>query len=173
MKINKNSKASGESKEETLKVTSLNRPEKKGGSTNEQTSSKSKLSEEDIKSFKEILLAKRQQLIGDMDHLTEEALKSRTESAGDISIMPLHMADIGSENYEQEFSLGLMESSKSVVKEIDEALERIKNGTYGICMGTGKLITKARLKLKPWAKYSMEYLRKNEEKHQPLRQIDE
>jgi RNA polymerase-binding protein DksA len=171
MKINKDGKALGEKNGEALKVTPLNRPGKKEG--NELTSIKSRLSAEDLKYFQELLLAKRQQLIGDMDHLTEEALKSRTESTGDITSMPLHMADIGSENYEQEFSLGLMENSRGVVKEIDEALERIKNGTYGICQGTGKPIAKARLKIKPWAKYSVEYLRKNETKSGPLKQIDE
>lgn len=173
MKNNKEGKVSGGKDGEALKVTPLNRPEKKDAGTKEPSTGKSKLNEEDIKYFRELLLTKRQQLIGDMDHLTEEALKSRTESTGDITSMPLHMADIGSENYEQEFSLGLMENSRGVVKEIDEALERIRNGTYGICQGNGKPITKARLKIKPWAKYSIEYLRKSEAKPGPLKQVEE
>jgi RNA polymerase-binding transcription factor DksA len=76
--------------------------------------------------------------------------------------MPNHMADLGTDNWEQEFNLGLMENQRQDLREIDDALERIANGTYGICLGTGKPITKARLRAKPWAKYCIEYARLRE-----------
>ncbi len=122
-----------------------------------------KLTPEDIEKFREMLLAKRQQLVGDVDNMTEDTLrKSRSDAAGDLSCMPIHMADIGSDNYEQEFTLGLIQNEQNLLKEIDEALERIAKGTFGICMATGKAIGKARLKLKPWAKYSIDYVRQTE-----------
>jgi RNA polymerase-binding transcription factor DksA len=71
--------------------------------------------------------------------------------------MPIHMADAGSDNYEIENTLGLMDSERKLVKEIDEALDRIENGTYAICQGNGKPIPKARLEAIPWAKYWAKY----------------
>jgi DnaK suppressor protein len=52
-----------------------------------------------------------------------------------------------------------MDSERKLLGEIDDALNRIANGTYGICEGTGKPITKARLEAQPWARYSIEYAR--------------
>ncbi len=73
--------------------------------------------------------------------------------------MPIHMADIGSDNFEQEFALGLMDSERKMVHEIDDALQRIEDGTYGICEATGKPIPKARLEAQPWARYCVEHAR--------------
>lgn len=120
--------------------------------------SPSGLSPKDIEMFRQMLLEKRAQLVGDVSKLRDEALsKSRQDASGDLSSMPLHMADLGTDNYEQEFTLGLIEDERALLREIDEALERIAKGTYGICLGTGKPIGKARLKAQPWAKYSYEY----------------
>ena len=53
----------------------------------------------------------RARLRGDVNQLADAALKkSRTEANGDLSSMPIHMADIGSDNFEQEFTLSLMEN---------------------------------------------------------------
>jgi len=89
----------------------------------------------------------------------ETLKKSRLDATGDLSSMPIHMADIGTDNYEQEFALGLMDSERKLLHEIDDALQRIEQGTYGICEGTGKPIPKARLKAQPWARYCVEYAR--------------
>lgn len=124
---------------------------------------KSPLTADEISEFREMLLAKRREILGDMGLLAGEALSSsRQDAAGDLSLMPNHMADLGSDNWEQEFTLGLLENQREILREIDEALERIDEGTYGVCLGTGKPITKARLKAKPWAKYCIEYARLRE-----------
>lgn len=120
---------------------------------------KSPLSPSELAEFRDMLLAKRRELLGDMGALSDEARSNRQDAAGDLSLMPNHMADLGSDNWEQEFTLGLLENQRQILREIDEALERIDNGTYGICLGTGKAITKARLRAKPWAKYCIEYAR--------------
>lgn len=113
-----------------------------------------------LKEMRQALLAKRQAILGDMNAMEAEALGiARHGAAGDLSNMPTHPADIGTDNYEQEFTLGLLESERILIMEIDEALERIDNGTYGICLGTGKGINKARLEARPWAKYCIEYAR--------------
>jgi DnaK suppressor protein len=110
--------------------------------------------------FKQMLLEKRREILRNVNEFEDEALKkSRLDAAGDLSSMPIHMADIGTDNYEQEFALGLMDSERKLLKEIDEALQRIEQKTYGICEGTGKPIPKARLEAQPWAKYCIEYAR--------------
>ncbi len=135
-----------------------------GKSTRKQTKPKSPLSRKELRHFREILLEKRNDLVGDLTGIEAGALRnSRQEGVGDLSNMPTHPADIGSDNYEQEFSLGLMESERQLLKEIDEALERIAENTYGICLGTGKPIPKPRLEARPWARYCIEYARKIEQ----------
>lgn len=124
---------------------------------------RTRLAPDEVAEFRELLLAKRKEIVGDMGSLTDGVLGSnRQEAAGDLSLMPNHMADLGSDNWEQEFNLGLMENQRQVLREIDEALERIENGTYGICVATGKPIAKVRLRATPWAKYCIEYARLRE-----------
>lgn len=118
----------------------------------------SNLSARDKEQFREMLLQKRAEILGDVSTLHSGALnKNRSEAAGDLSSMPIHMADLGTDNYEMEFTLGLIEGERAILTEIDEALERIQNGTYGLCLATGRPIGKARLRAKPWAKYCYEY----------------
>ncbi|MFC1677620.1 TraR/DksA family transcriptional regulator [Planctomycetota bacterium] len=125
---------------------------------------KTGLTKQEIERFKDLLLTKRREIVGDVNEIQDEALKkSRLEASGDLSSMPIHMADLGSDNYEQEFALELMDSERKLLQKIDEALDRIHKKTYGICQGTGKPIAKARLEAKPWARYSVEYARKQEQ----------
>jgi len=107
-----------------------------------------------------MLLEKRRGILRNVTEFEDEALrKSRQDATGDLSSMPIHMADLGTDNYEQEFALGLMDSERKLLREIDNALGRIENKTYGICEGTGKPISKARLEAQPWARYCVEYAR--------------
>ena len=116
------------------------------------------LTKVEIEEFRQLLLEKRAELVGDVNYIENEALrKSRGDAAGDLSSMPIHMADIGTDNFEQEFSLGLMDSERKILKEIMAALLRIEEGTFGICEGTGQPISKARLRANPWARYGIKY----------------
>ncbi len=69
----------------------------------------------------------------------------------------------GTDNYEQEFALGLMDNERKLLRKIEDALERIEQETYGTCEATGAPISKARLEAKPWARYCVEYARKLEQ----------
>ncbi len=119
----------------------------------------------ELESFRDLLIAKRRELLGDVHSMEEEALRSASSS--NLSNLPIHMADMGTDNYEQEFTLGLVEKDRQLLREINVALAKIRDGTYGMCEGTGKPITKARLEAKPWAKYSIEYTRKLESRILP------
>ncbi len=121
---------------------------------------KNGLTPADIEILKKMLLQKRREILRNVSEFQDEALKqSRVDASGDLSSMPIHMADLGTDNYEQEFALGLMDSERKLLKEIDDALQRIDQGTYGICEGTGRPILKARLKAQPWARYCVDYAR--------------
>ncbi len=109
---------------------------------------------EDIPHFQELLLKKRGEILGVVNSMKEETLK---KERSDLSNVPFHMADAGSDNYELEITLGLMDEEIRLLAFIDEALERIENGTYGICIGSGKPIGRNRLEAIPWTRYSVEY----------------
>ena len=122
------------------------------------------LSATDIEYFRTLLMNKRQEILHNVHEIQDEALKqSRQDAAGDLSCMPVHMADLGTDAYEQEFALGLMDSERKLLKEIDEALTRVDEGKYGICTQTGQPISMGRLKAMPWARYCVEYARQLEE----------
>jgi len=114
----------------------------------------------ELEVFRDRILAKRREIVGDMSSMEREALRSG--SGSNLSNLPLHMADMGTDNYEQEFTLGLMEKDRKLLRDLNDGLAKIQNGTYGICEGTGKPISKARLEAQPWARYSIEYARKLE-----------
>jgi len=117
-----------------------------------------KLSEKQIEKYRQLLLGKRREILGDVECMEQNIF----QSSGDLSSMPVHPADIGTDNFEQEFSLGLMAEEKKILAEIDFALRRIEDGSYGICEGLGIPIESQRLEAIPWTRYSLEYARKME-----------
>lgn len=105
----------------------------------------------EMKVYKELLLELRARLRGDVNALADAALhKTRSEASGDLSSMPIHMADIGSDNFEQEFTLGLMENDGVTLDQIELALERIEDGVYGQCVDCDRVIPKTRLNAIPY-----------------------
>jgi RNA polymerase-binding protein DksA len=118
------------------------------------------ISPRELEAYRDLILAKRREIVGDMSSMEREAL--RASGSTNLSNLPLHMADMGTDNYEQEFTLGLMEKDRKLLRDLNDALAKIQNGTYGLCEGTGKQISKARLEAQPWARYSIEYARKLE-----------
>ncbi|MCL2646540.1 MAG: TraR/DksA C4-type zinc finger protein [Phycisphaerales bacterium] len=113
------------------------------------------LGKADLQYFRHLLLEKRREILGDVGSMESEAFKG----GSNLSNMPIHMADVGTDNFEQEFTLGLIESERKILREIQDALIRIDNNTFGICQGTGKPIPRVRLEAVPWAKYRIEYSR--------------
>ena len=106
----------------------------------------------DYKVYRERLLSLRVRLRGDVNNMADATLKkSRSDANGDLSSMPIHMADIGSDNFEQEFTLSLMESDEDLLGRIEVSLERLEDGTYGQCEECDVRIPKARLNAIPYA----------------------
>jgi DnaK suppressor protein len=117
----------------------------------------------EMKVFREQLLALRARLRGDVTAMANSALKkTRSESNGDLSSMPIHMADLGSDNFEQEFTLSLMQTEEGVLDSIETALEKVEDGIYGLCEDCGNPISKARLTAIPYATMCIKCAQKNE-----------
>jgi len=111
--------------------------------------SKKKLTPGELRKFRAMLLQKRKELLRDVNCMEIEAL---FEERGNLSHTPIHMADMGTDSYDQEFVLGLVDSDRKLIAEIDDALDRIENGTYGICEVNGEPICKERLRAIPWTR---------------------
>ncbi len=104
--------------------------------------------------YRDRLVELRARLRGDVDQMANSALKkTRSETNGDLSSMPIHMADIGSDNFEQEFTLSLMENEEGTLDAIETALERIESGNFGACEECGAKIPKARLNAIPYTPF--------------------
>lgn len=115
--------------------------------------------------FKKLLLKKREELISNVDHITGDTRnKSQKEAAGDLSGYSIHMADMASDNYDREFSLNLASGERKTLLEIDEALKRIDEKTYGKCLSCGRKIGKKRLLAVPHAKLCLK-CKEEEEKN--------
>jgi len=115
----------------------------------------------DLKTFETTLRSLQSRLRGDVSHLTSEALHSATgERGGNLSNAPLHMADQGTDNFEQEFTLSLLQNQEHALDEIAFALERIKQGTFGRCEECRSPIHKARLQALPSTRHCVACARK-------------
>ena len=116
----------------------------------EEKNKKQYLTQSEIEKFRALLWEKRNEVLGNVSYMENDALK---EGRNDLSNVPIHMADLGTDSYEQEFTLDLMDSERKLINEIDNALARIDDGTYGICELDGKPIPKQRLEAIPWARF--------------------
>ncbi|MBN2211001.1 MAG: TraR/DksA C4-type zinc finger protein [Sedimentisphaerales bacterium] len=129
----------------------------------DDTPLRSPLTEEQLIHFRSLLLQRRREILGDVDIMSGgDGRGNRQDSSGDLSSMPIHMADIGTDNYEQEFTLGLIESDRKQLEDIDRALAKIPRGEYGVCEGTNRPISLTRLEARPEARYCIDFARKLE-----------
>jgi DnaK suppressor protein len=104
----------------------------------------------DTLAYKEKLHAIRARLRGDVSAMAEVALRKSGIEGSDSNAMPIHMAELGSDNFEQEFTLGLMEAEEDTLSLIEAALARIDDGQYGRCVQCDGVIPKARLNAIPY-----------------------
>ncbi|MBT3413393.1 MAG: TraR/DksA family transcriptional regulator [Candidatus Jacksonbacteria bacterium] len=118
----------------------------------------------ELAQYKTILLDLRKKLVGNVTFMEDEALgKSRQDASGDLSNVPIHMADVGTDNYDRDLTIGLIQNGEEELKAIDNALERVADKTYGSCEECGTKITKARLSALPYVHNCIECQRLEEE----------
>ncbi|HHT9116572.1 MAG: TraR/DksA C4-type zinc finger protein [Planctomycetes bacterium] len=118
---------------------------------------------EEVAQFKKLLLSLRERLVGKVDVMQGETLKkSRQDASGDLSNVPIHMADVGTDNYERDIMIELIQNGEEGVRSIDTALEKIEEGAFGICELCAKKINKERLKAVPYATLCIDCQREEE-----------
>lgn len=119
------------------------------------------MTEAEINHYRRHLLAMRRRLGADVSELADEALRPvGGEASGNLSDVPIHPADLASENNEEEITLDLMENEGRILAEIDDALKRIEQGTFGRCENCHREIPRERLDAVPYARYCIRCARK-------------
>ncbi len=104
---------------------------------------------------KQRLLELRDHLLDQMQGVAQDNLRSRPEGSA-ASAFGMHQADAGSEAYEKDFALSLLSQEQDALYEVEEALKRIEQGTYGVCEMSQKLIPVTRLEAIPFARFTLE-----------------
>jgi DnaK suppressor protein len=108
-----------------------------------------------LKLQRERLQLLRDTMLDSMAGVAKDTLRSRPEGS-EASAFGMHQADAGSDAYDKDFALSLLSQEQDALYEIEEALKRIENGTYGICEMSGKQIPAARLEALPFARLTVE-----------------
>jgi RNA polymerase-binding transcription factor DksA len=128
-------------------------PFRKGGGMVDE----SKQIPEKLRRYYHLLTAMREAIQKGLAFHTEEALKKNgKDDAGDLSGYSQHLADAGTDTADRDFALSLISNEQEALKEIADAIERLKSGKYGICEITNKAIPHARLMAVPFTRYSLE-----------------
>lgn len=114
---------------------------------------KKKYNKKELAEFKKIILKKKETALDEIKHISEDTLKkSQKDASGDISGYTYHMADVATDTYDREFSLGLASNERRLFYELEDALKKIDEGNFGICEDCKCLISKTRLKAVPYAR---------------------
>jgi len=126
---------------------------------------KKKFNKKELEYFKKLILKIKEKMLDDIKHISEDTLKkSQKDAAGDISGYTYHMADVATDTYDREFSLGLASNERQSLYELDEAIKKIEEGTFGICEECKSLITKTRLKVVPFTRLCVKCQEKKEKR---------
>ena len=114
--------------------------------------------------FRELLLEKRQSVLGAIDNLHKENPSSLEEEIGELvsGSADQHMADTATETVDREIDYTLEAHDERLLQAIDAALARIDAGTYGFCVNCGAPIAPERLEAMPWTTLCIECKRKEE-----------
>jgi DnaK suppressor protein len=116
----------------------------------------------DTDRFRELLLEERKRVAAAIENLQEDHAGTLSDEAGEESAFDNHLADTATETYDRELDYSLEENSEHVLAEIDAALKRIEDGTYGICTNRGEQIPVERLEARPYATLCIDCQRERE-----------
>jgi DnaK suppressor protein len=126
---------------------------------------KKKLNKKELGEYKKMLQKRKNEVLDAIDHASEETMKkSQKDASGDISGYTYHMADVATDTYDREFSLGLVSTERRMLYELGDAFKKIEDGSFGICESCKMPITKTRLKAIPYARLCVKCQEKREKK---------
>ncbi|KPK42383.1 MAG: hypothetical protein AMJ78_02715 [Omnitrophica WOR_2 bacterium SM23_29] len=123
-----------------------------------------KMTKKDLERFKKILLKKKKEILSEIQNVEKNTLsKSQRDASGDLSAYTFHMADVATDSFDREFSLGIATNvQQKILYAVDEALKHIGDKTYGKCIKCEKPISKSRLLAIPYANLCVECQSKEE-----------
>ncbi len=113
------------------------------------------LNEEELAYFEAIILQKRDEAQSELDYLMDQVEDIRSSDDDDASSLTHHMGDLGSREESLDLTYRLIQRNRKFINQLNRALVRIENGTYGICRATGQPIEKGRLEFAPHTRYSI------------------
>ena len=116
----------------------------------------------DTDHFRDLLLEERERVAAALQNLHDDHPGSISDETGEDAVYDNHLADTATETYDRELDYTLEENSEHVLADIDAALKRIEDGTYGICSSCGKPISRERLEARPWATLCIDCQRQRE-----------
>lgn len=117
---------------------------------------KTNLSSEELAYFEAIILRKREEAQDELEYLQNQIEDIRSSDDDDASSLTHHMGDLGSREESLDLTYRLIQRNRKYINELNRALVRIDNGTYGICRATGEPIEKGRLEFAPHTRYSID-----------------
>jgi len=116
----------------------------------------------DTEHFRGLLLEERRRVVAALQNLHDDHAGTLSDEAGEESAYDNHLADTATDTYDRELDYTLEENSENVLAEIDAALKRIDDGTYGVCTNRGEQIPVERLEARPWATLCIDCQRERE-----------
>ena len=116
----------------------------------------------DTDRFRTAMLEERERVVAAIANLQHDHQGTISDEAGEEAAYDNHLADTATETYDRELDYTLEENSEHVLTEIDAALKRIEDGTYGICTNCGRQIPEDRLEARPWATLCIDCARNRE-----------
>ena len=116
----------------------------------------------DTDRFKDMLLEERRRVQAAIQNLHDEHPGSMSDETGEDAVYDNHLADTATDTFDRELDYTLGENSEHVLADIDGALKRIDDGTYGTCTNCGKQIASERLEARPWATLCIDCQRQRE-----------
>lgn len=126
---------------------------------------RSKFNKKELAEFKKIILKVKEEVAENIKHISDDTLKkSQKDASGDISGYTYHMADVATDTYDREFSLGLASNERELLYEFEDALKRMDDGLFGVCEDCKSLIAKVRLKAVPYARLCVKCQEKKEKR---------
>jgi RNA polymerase-binding protein DksA len=116
----------------------------------------------DTDEFRTLLTDRRERVVRAIEHLHEQHPGTLDEDSGELVTTDNHLADLASATFDRELDLGLEEDAEEILSAIDAALQRIDEGTYGICTSCGAPIGAERLRAMPYATLCIDCKRREE-----------
>ncbi len=123
------------------------------------------LNKEQVKQLRQLLITERAKLAEEIKAIARDTAKSPREASGDLSAYTVHMADMAADTYERELSMNIVSSEQELLYQIDDALKRLDDGSFGICQQCDQPVSMSRLKAVPYASMCISCQRAKEQKH--------